>query len=215
MKCVNFFTIYKDTIFATKNRYCHYFLKKVSVFLKHFVSLLRLTNEQQLIHVKCLTYNYDKIMKKFLAIAIISLTMATAQAMTVNDVINVFGNDYNVEKLDVTNLKHILSKAGNKMPAGLENIEAVKVVFVQNPTAKQFNIVKQIQQVPIDGMELMHKTGEKGENVAVYSSSLESTTGQMLIMAVNNSSQSNEVMLMLVTGKINAGDVDKLINIRN
>lgn len=154
-------------------------------------------------------------MKKFLAIAIISLTMATAQAMTVNDVINVFGNDYNVEKLDVTNLKHILSKAGNKMPAGLENIEAVKVVFVKNPTAKQFNIVKQIQRVPIDGMELMHKTGEKGENVAVYSSSQESTTGQMLIMAVNNSSQSNEVMLMLVTGKINAGDVDKLINIRN
>lgn len=147
-------------------------------------------------------------MKKFLAIAILALSFATASAFTVDDVFNAFPDADNVEKVDID--KDMLKMKVSNLPGELKDINGIKVINIKKPTAQQFSTARQFLDAQIDGMDLMLDANEHGENVSIYTSTTGNVANKLLIVVVNDN---NEAVIVLIDGKINVSDIGNLIKV--
>ncbi|MDY6412844.1 MAG: DUF4252 domain-containing protein [Bacteroidales bacterium] len=149
-------------------------------------------------------------MKKFIAIAILALSMVTAQAITVDDVFNAFPDADNVEKVDLD--KKMLAMMGNNKLSGIKDISAVRVINIKEPTSEQQAIAKRFLDADIDGMESLLDVYENEENVTIYTRSKGDVVDRLLIVVASGA---KEAVLVLVDGKININDINKLVKIGN
>lgn len=149
-------------------------------------------------------------MKKFIAIAIMAFSMVTAQAITVDDVFNAFPDADNVEKVDLD--KEMLAMMGNNKLSGIKDISAVRVINIKEPTSEQQAIAKRFLDADIDGMESLLDVYENEENVTIYTRSKGDVVDRLLIVVASGA---KEAVLVLVDGKININDINKLVKIGN
>lgn len=149
-------------------------------------------------------------MKKFIAIAIMAFSMVTAQAITVDDVFNAFPDADNVEKVDLD--KKMLAMMGNNKLSGIKDISAVRVINIEEPTSEQQAIAKRFLDADIDGMESLLDVYENEENVTIYTRSKGDVVDRLLIVVASGA---KEAVLVLVDGKININDINKLVKIGN
>ncbi|MBQ5408766.1 MAG: DUF4252 domain-containing protein [Muribaculaceae bacterium] len=149
-------------------------------------------------------------MKKFIAIAIMAFSMVTAQAITVDDVFNAFPDADNVEKVNLD--KEMLAMMGNNKLSGIKDISAVRVINIKEPTSEQQAIAKRFLDADIDGMESLLDVYENGENVTIYTRSKGDVADRLLIVVASGA---KEAVLVLVDGKININDINKLVKIGN
>ncbi|MBQ2163221.1 MAG: DUF4252 domain-containing protein [Muribaculaceae bacterium] len=149
-------------------------------------------------------------MKKFIAIAIMAFSMVTAQAITVDDVFNAFPDADNVEKVNLD--KEMLAMMGNNKLSGIKDISAVRVINIKEPTSEQQAIAKRFLDADIDGMESLLDVYENGENVTIYTRSKGDVVDRLLIVVASGA---KEAVLVLVDGKININDINKLVKIGN
>ncbi len=147
-------------------------------------------------------------MKKFIAIAIMAFSMVTAQAITVDDVFNAFPDADNVEKVNLD--KEMLAMMGNNKLSGIKDISAVRVINIKEPTSEQQAIAKRFLDADIDGMESLLDVYENGENVTIYTRSKGDVADRLLIVVASGA---KEAVLVLVDGKININDINKLVKI--
>ena len=147
-------------------------------------------------------------MKKFIAIAIMAFSMVTAQAITVDDVFNAFPDADNVEKVNLD--KEMLAMMGNNQLSGIKDISAVRVINIKEPTSEQQAIAKRFLDADIDGMESLLDVYENGENVTIYTRSKGDVADRLLIVVASGA---KEAVLVLVDGKININDINKLVKI--
>lgn len=147
-------------------------------------------------------------MKKFIAIAIMAFSMVTAQAITVDDVFNAFPDADNVEKVDLD--KEMLAMMGNNKLSGIKDISAVRVINIKEPTSEQQAIAKRFLDADIDGMESLLDVYENGENVTIYTRTKGDVADRLLIVVASGA---KEAVLVLVDGKININDINKLVKI--
>lgn len=149
-------------------------------------------------------------MKKFIAIAIMAFSMVTAQAITVDDVFNAFPDADNVEKVNLD--KEMLAMMGNNKLSGIKDISAVRVINIKEPTSEQQAIAKRFLDADIDGMESVLDVYENEENVTIYTRSKGDVVDRLLIVVASGA---KEAVLVLVDGKININDINKLVKIGN
>ncbi len=149
-------------------------------------------------------------MKKFIAIAIMAFSMVTAQAITVDDVFNAFPDANNVEKVNLD--KEMLAMMGNNKLSGIKDISAVRVINIKEPTSEQQAIAKRFLDADIDGMESLLDVYENEENVTIYTRSKGDVVDRLLIVVASGA---KEAVLVLVDGKININDINKLVKIGN
>lgn len=149
-------------------------------------------------------------MKKFIAIAIMAFSMVTAQAITVDDVFNAFPDADNVEKVNLD--KEMLAMMGNNKLSGIKDISAVRVINIKEPTSEQQAIAKRFLDADIDGMESLLDVYENGENVTIYTRTKGDVVDRLLIVVASGA---KEAVLVLVDGKININDINKLVKIGN
>lgn len=149
-------------------------------------------------------------MKKFIAIAIMAFSMVTAQAITVDDVFNAFPDADNVEKVNLD--KEMLAMMGNNKLSGIKDISAVRVINIKEPTSEQQAIAKRFLDADIDGMESLLDVYENGENVTIYTRTKGDVADRLLIVVASGA---KEAVLVLVDGKININDINKLVKIGN
>ena len=149
-------------------------------------------------------------MKKFIAIAIMAFSMVTAQAITVDDVFNAFPDADNVEKVNLD--KEMLAMMGNNKLSGIKDISAVRVINIKEPTSEQQAIAKRLIDADIDGMESLLDVYENGENVTISTRSKGDVAERLLIVVASGA---KEAVLVLVDGKININDINKLVKIGN
>ena len=149
-------------------------------------------------------------MKTFIAIAIMAFSMVTAQAITVDDVFNAFPDADNVEKVNLD--KEMLAMMGNNKLSGIKDISAVRVINITEPTSEQQAIAKRFLDADIDGMESLLDVYENGENVTIYTRSKGDVADRLLIVVASGA---KEAVLVLVDGKININDINKLVKIGN
>lgn len=147
-------------------------------------------------------------MKKFIAIAITAFSMVTAQAITVDDVFNAFPDADNVEKVNLD--KEMLAMMGNNKLSGIKDISSVRVINIKEPTSEQQAIAKRFLDADIDGMESLLDVYENGENVTIYTRSKGDVADRLLIVVASGA---KEAVLVLVDGKININDINKLVKI--
>lgn len=147
-------------------------------------------------------------MKKFIAIAIMAFSMVTAQAITVDDVFNAFPDADNVEKVNLD--KEMLAMMGNNKLSGIKDISAVRVINIKEPTSEQQAIAKRFLDADIDGMESLLDVYENGENVTIYTRTKGDVADRLLIVVASGD---KEAVLVLVDGKININDINKLVKI--
>ena len=150
-------------------------------------------------------------MKKFLAIAILALTLGTAQAMTVDDVFNAFPDADNVENVVIS--KDMLKMAGDNMPSELKDIEAMQVINIKQPTTQQLNTAKQLQSTTIDDMELILDASEQSQNVAIFTSQEGKSISKLLVIVVDERDSNPEVAVVLVKGKFKADAIEKIMSL--
>lgn len=149
-------------------------------------------------------------MKKFIAIAIMAFSMVTAQAITVDDVFNAFPDADNVEKVNLD--KEMLAMMGNNKLSGIKDISSVRVINIKEPTSEQQAIAKRFLDADIDGMESLLDVYENEENVTIYTRSKGDVVDRLLIVVASGA---KEAVLVLVDGKININDINKLVKIGN
>lgn len=149
-------------------------------------------------------------MKKFIAIAIMAFSMVTAQAITVDDVFNAFPDADNVEKVNLD--KEMLAMMGNNKLSGIKDISAVRVINIKEPTSEQQAIAKRFLDADIDGMESLLDVYENEENVTIYTRSKGDVVDRLLIVVASGA---KEAVVVLVDGKININDINKLVKIGN
>jgi len=149
-------------------------------------------------------------MKKFIAIAIMAFSMVTAQAITVDDVFNAFPDADNVEKVNLD--KEMLAMMGNNKLSGIKDISAVRVINIKEPTSEQQAIAKRFLDADIDGMESLLDVYENEENVTIYTRTKGDVAARLLIVVASGA---KEAVLVLVDGKININDINKLVKIGN
>ncbi len=149
-------------------------------------------------------------MKKFIAIAIMAFSMVTAQAITVDDVFNAFPDADNVEKVNLD--KEMLAMMGNNKLSGIKDISAVRVINIKEPTSEQQAIAKRFLDADIDGMESLLDVYENEENVTIYTRTKGDVADRLLIVVASGA---KEAVLVLVDGKININDINKLVKIGN
>ncbi len=151
-------------------------------------------------------------MKKILILAFMALAMATAHAITVDDVFNAFPDADNVEKVNLD--KDMLKMMDGKMPGNVKDINALRVVNIKAPTAQQFSVARKFLDAEIDGMDLILDVNEHGE-VSIYASTSGDFATKLLIVVVNDRDNDSEAVVVYIDGKINIGDIGNLVKLGN
>lgn len=148
-------------------------------------------------------------MKKLLVLALVAMIGATAFSKTIDEVFNAFPKADNVQEMnfDKEMLKMAMSMGADQSGA-LKNIDAMRLIAIEDPTSEQLAIAKEILQSGVEGFDVMVDASEDGEDALILTQGDDKVITEMLIIAVEEDS----VAIVLIEGKIDPNDTDKMIN---
>jgi len=149
-------------------------------------------------------------MKKFLVLALVAMISATGFSKTIDEVFNSFPKADNVQEVTLDKAMMAMAMAaGANQAKQMKDIDAMRVIAIENATPEQVKIAKDLMNEGIDGFDVMVDADEEGEHALILTQGDEKLISKMLIFAV----EKDEVAIVLIEGKIDPENATNLANI--
>lgn len=148
-------------------------------------------------------------MKKFLVLALVAMISATGFSKTIDEVFNSFPKADNVQEVTLDKaMMSMAMAAGANQAKQMKDIDAMRVIAIENATPEQVKIAKDLMNEGIDGFDVMVDADEEGEHALILTQGDEKLISKMLIFAV----EKDEVAIVLIEGKIDPENASKMVN---
>ncbi|MBQ3909830.1 MAG: DUF4252 domain-containing protein [Muribaculaceae bacterium] len=144
-------------------------------------------------------------MKKFLLLALVAMISATGFSKTIDEVFNAFPKADNVQEMTIDKAMLAMAGVGDKA-AAMKDVDAMRVIAIENPTSDQVAIAQEIMKEGVDGFDVMVDASEKGEDALILTQGDDKVITKMLIIA----HAKGEVAVVLIEGKINPDDAAQI-----
>ncbi|MBQ2075772.1 MAG: DUF4252 domain-containing protein [Muribaculaceae bacterium] len=144
-------------------------------------------------------------MKKFLLLALVAMISATGFSKTIDEVFNAFPKADNVQEMTIDKSMLAMAGVGDKA-AAMKDVDAMRVIAIENPTSEQVAIAQEIMKEGVDGFDVMVDASEKGEDALILTQGDDKVITKMLIIA----HAKGEVAVVLIEGKINPDDAAQI-----
>lgn len=149
-------------------------------------------------------------MKKFLVLALVAMISATGFSKTIDEVFNAFPKADNVQEMTLDKAMLAMARnAGGEKANQLKNINAMRIIAIEDATAEQVNIAKGLMNDGIDGFEVMVDADEGGEQALILTQGEGDVINKMLIIGIAK----EEVAIVFLEGKINPDDATQMMHI--
>ena len=130
---------------------------------------------------------------------------ATGFSKTIDEVFNAFPKADNVQEMTIDKAMLAMAGVGDKA-AAMKDVDAMRVIAIENPTSDQVAIAQEIMKEGVDGFDVMVDASEKGEDALILTQGDDKVITKMLIIA----HAKGEVAVMLIEGKINPDDAAQI-----
>ena len=148
-------------------------------------------------------------MKKFLVLALVAMISATGFSKTIDEVFNSFPKADNVQEVTLDKaMMSMAMAAGANQAKQMKDIDAMRVIAIENATPEQVKIAKDLMNEGVDGFDVMVDADENGEHALILTQGDEKLISKMLIFAV----EKDEVAVVLIEGKIDPDNATKMAN---
>lgn len=149
-------------------------------------------------------------MKKFLVLALVAMISATGFSKTIDEVFNSFPKADNVQEVTLDKaMMSMAMAAGANQAKQMKDIDAMRVIAIENATPEQVKIAKDLINEGVDGFDVMVDADENGEHALILTQGDEKLISKMLIFAV----EKDEVAIVLIEGNIDPENATNLANI--
>lgn len=149
-------------------------------------------------------------MKKFLVLALVAMISATGFSKTLDEVFNAFPKADNVQEVTLDQAMLAMAKSsGGEQAKQMKGIDVMRVIAIENATAEQVKIAKELMNEGVDGFDVMVDADENGEHALILTQGDEKVISKMLIIATAK----EEVAVVLIEGKIDPDNATKMANI--
>ena len=149
-------------------------------------------------------------MKKFLVLALVAMISATGFSKTIDEVFNSFPKADNVQEVTLDKaMMSMAMAAGANQAKQMKDIDAMRVIAIENATPEQVKIAKDLMNEGVDGFDVMVDADEEGEHALILTQGDDKVIHKMLIIA----SAEDEVAVVLIEGKIDPSNADKMMKI--
>ena len=149
-------------------------------------------------------------MKKFLVLALVAMISATGFSKTIDEVFNAFPKADNVQEMTLDKAMLAMARnAGGEKAKQLKDIAAMRIIAIEDATAEQVKIAKDLMNEGVDGFDVLVDADENGEHALILTQGDEKLISKMLIFAV----EEDEVAVVLIEGKINPNDANKFMEL--
>ena len=149
-------------------------------------------------------------MKKFLVLALVAMISATGFSKTLDEVFNSFPKADNVQEVTLDQAMLAMAKSsGGEQAKQMKNIDVMRVIAIEDATAEQVKIAKELMNEGVDGFDVMVDADENGEHALILSQGDEKVISKMLIIATSK----EEVAVVLIQGKIDPNNATKMADI--
>ena len=149
-------------------------------------------------------------MKKFLVLALVAMICATGFGKTIDEVFNAFPKADNVQEMTLDKAMLAMARnAGGEKANQLKDIAAMRIIAIEDATAEQVKIAKDLMNEGVDGFDVLVDADENGEHALILTQGDEKLISKMLIFAV----EEDEVAVVLIEGKINPNDANKFMEL--
>ena len=99
--------------------------------------------------------------------------------------------------------------AGGEQAKQMKNIDVMRVIAIEDATAEQVKIAKELMNEGVDGFDVMVDADEEGEHALILTQGDDKLISKMLIIAITK----EEVAVVLIEGKIDPENATNLANI--
>lgn len=149
-------------------------------------------------------------MKKLLVLALVAMISATGFSKTLDEVFNAFPKADNVQEMTIDNSMLAMAKSmGGDKAKQMKDIDAMRVIAIEKPSSEQLAILKGIMDEGVEGFDVLVDADEDGEHALILTQGNEKEIPKMLILATTE----EEVAIVLIEGKIDPSNVDKLMKL--
>lgn len=149
-------------------------------------------------------------MKKLLVLALVAMFSVTGFSKTLDEVLNSFPKADNIQ--DVTIDKGMLEMAksmGGDKAEQMKDIAAMRVFAIEKPSSEQLAIFNEIMEDGVDGFDVVVDADEEDEHALILAQGDDKEIHKMLIIA----STKDEAAIVLIEGKIDPNNAEKMINL--
>lgn len=149
-------------------------------------------------------------MKKLLVLALVALIGATGFSKTLDEVLNAIPKADNVQEMtiDKSMLKMAQGMGGDRAEQ-MKDIDAMRVLAIEKPSSEQLAALKVIMEEGVEGFDVLVDADEEGEHALILTQGDDKEILKMLIIA----SAKDEAAIILIEGKIDPKNADKMINL--
>ena len=130
---------------------------------------------------------------------------ATGFSKTIDEVFNAFPKADNVQEMTIDKSMLAMAGVGDKA-AAMKDVDAMRVIAIENPTSEQVAIAQEIMKEGVDGFDVMVDASEHGEDALILTQGDDKVITKMLIIA----HAKGEVAVVLIEGKINPDDAAQI-----
>jgi len=149
-------------------------------------------------------------MKKFLVLALVAMISATGFSKTIDEVFNAFPKADNVQEMTLDKAMLAMARnAGGEKANQLKDIAAMRIIAIEDATAEQVKIAKDLMNEGVDGFDVLVDADENGEHALILTQGDEKLINKMLIFGIAK----EEVAVVLIEGKINPNDANKFMEL--
>ena len=149
-------------------------------------------------------------MKKFLVLALVAMISATGFGKTIDEVFNAFPKADNVQEMTLDKAMLAMARnAGGEKANHLKDIAAMRIIAIEDATAEQVKIAKDLMNEGVDGFDVLVDADENGEHALILTQGDEKLINKMLIFGIAK----EEVAVVLIEGKINPNDANKFMEL--
>ncbi len=149
-------------------------------------------------------------MKKLLVLALVAMISATGFSKTLDEVFNAFPKADNVQEMTIDKSMLAMAKSmGGDKAKQMKDIDAMRVIAIEKPSSEQLATLKAIMDEGVEGFDVLVDADEDGEHALILAQGNEKEIPKMLIMATTE----EEVAIVLIEGKIDPSNVDKLMKL--
>lgn len=145
-------------------------------------------------------------MKKLIVLALVAMIGASAFSKTIDEVFSAFPHAENVQEMTID--KAMLAMAMTN-ESQMKDIDAVRVISIENPSSEQIAIVKEIMKDGVEGFDVMVDASENGEDALILTQGDDNVINKMLIIGI----EKDEAAIVLIDGKIDPNNADKMIHL--
>ena len=149
-------------------------------------------------------------MKKFLVLALVAMISATGFSKTIDEVFNAFPKADNVQEVTLDQAMLAMAKSsGGEQAKQMKDIDVMRVIAIENATAEQVKIAKNLMDEGVDGFDVLVDADENGEHALILAQGDDKLISKMLIIATSK----EEVAVVLIQGKIDPNNATKMADI--